>query len=48
MLEHYFIKPSTVDRIRANVAGAFIEHYVAWMEAQGYSARNVFKRVPIL
>ena len=29
MLEHYFVKPATVDRIRANVAGAYIEHYVS-------------------
>lgn len=48
MLERYFIKPSTVDRIRANVAGAYIEHYVEWMRAQGYADRNVFKRVPVL
>ena len=48
MLERYFIKPPTVDRIRANVAGAYIEHYVEWMHSQGYAARNVFKRVPVL
>lgn len=48
MLERYYVRPVTVDRIRANVAVTYIEHYVAWMEAQGYSARNVFKRVPIL
>lgn len=48
MLERYYVKPATVDRIRANVAGAFIEHYVEWLQAQGYAARNVFKRVPIL
>jgi integrase/recombinase XerD len=48
MLEHYFVKPVTVDRIRANVAGAYIEHYVKWMQAQGYAARSFFRRVPIL
>jgi len=48
MLEHYFLRPATVDRIRANVAGAYIEHYVSWLRAQGYADRNVFKRVPIL
>jgi site-specific recombinase XerD len=48
MLEHYFLKPATVDRIRANVAGTYIEHYVSWLRAQGYADRNVFKRVPIL
>ena len=48
MLEHYFIRPATVDRIRANAAGAYIEHYVTWLRAQGYADRNVHKRVPIL
>lgn len=48
MLERYYIRPVTVDRIRANVAATYIEHYVAWMKAQGYSARNVFRRVSIL
>jgi site-specific recombinase XerD len=48
MLEHYYVRPATVDRIRANVAGAFIERYVEWLQAQGYAARNVFRRVPIL
>lgn len=48
MLERYFIRPATVDRIRANVAGAYIEHYVSWLRAQGYADRNVTKRVPIL
>lgn len=48
MLERYYVKPATVDRIRANVAGAYIEHYVSWLRAQGYADRNVFKRVPIL
>ena len=48
MLEHYFVRPATVDRIRANVAGAYFEHYVNWLRAQGYADRNVFRRVPIL
>ena len=48
MLEHYFVRPATVDRIRANVAGAYIEHYVSWLRTQGYADRNVFRRVPIL
>lgn len=48
MLELYFLKPATVDRILANVAGAYIEHYVSWLRTQGYADRNVLKRVPIL
>jgi integrase/recombinase XerD len=48
MLERYFVRPGTVDRIRANVAGAYIEHYVERKQAQGYAARNFFRHVPIL
>ena len=48
MLELYFIKPSTVDRIRANLFGGIIERYVEWMRSRGYAARNVYRRVPIL
>lgn len=48
MLENYFFKPATVDRIRANVAGAYIEHYVNWMQSEGYAARNIYRRVPML
>lgn len=33
MLEHYFLKPATVDRIRANAAGVYIERYVSWLRA---------------
>jgi len=48
MLEHYYIKPSTIDRIRANWLAPQIESYVQWMHNAGYAARNVFRRVPIL
>jgi site-specific recombinase XerD len=48
MLEKYFVKPSTIDRIRACWLAPQIERYVEWMYAQGYANRNVFKRVPIL
>jgi hypothetical protein len=48
MLERYFVKPATVDRIRASWIGGPIEQYVGWLSEQGYAARNVFRRVPIL
>src|ERR1035441_9073441 len=48
MLEHYFVRPSTIDRIRASWLAPQIEQYVEWMEAQGYHLRNFFRRVPIL
>lgn len=48
MLERYFVKPSTVDRIRASWLAQEIERYVEWMDSQGYAIRNVYKRVPVL
>ena len=48
MLERYFIKPETIDRIRNAWLGEPIERYVSWLTEQGYSARNVYRRVPLL
>jgi len=48
MLEHYFVRPTTVDRIRAAWLGEPIERYVAWLRGNGYAARNVAVRVPLL
>ena len=48
MLNRYFIRPTTVDRIRASWVGDAIERYVVWLDEQNYAARNVFVRVPIL
>jgi DNA replication protein DnaC len=46
MLEKYFLKPSTVDRIRAHWLAPQIERYVEWMQAQGYADRSILRRVP--
>jgi site-specific recombinase XerD len=48
MLERYFVRPETVDRIRASWIGPPIERYVARLTEQGYAARSVYHRVPIL
>ena len=48
MLNRYFIRPTTVDRIRASWIGDAIERYVVWLGEQNYAARSVFVRVPIL
>jgi integrase/recombinase XerD len=48
MLERYFIRPDTIDRIRASWIGEAIERYVVWLTERGYASRNVFRRVPIL
>ena len=41
MLEEYFVRPDTVDRIRASWIGPEVERYVAWLAGQGH-------RVPLL
>lgn len=48
MLERYFVKPQTVDRIRALWLGLEIERYVVWLSEQGYADRTVLRRVPLL
>ena len=48
MLNRYFIRPTTVDRIRASWVGDAIERYVVWLDEQNYAGRNVFVRVTIL
>ena len=48
MLEQYFVRPQTVDRIRGSWIGPAIEQYVSWLTDRGYAARNVFRRVPML
>ena len=47
MLEQYFVKPSTIDRLRGSWIATEIEAYVAWLAEQGYSAKSVWRRVPI-
>jgi integrase/recombinase XerD len=48
MLDRYFVRPATVDRVRASWIGETIEQYVTWLADRGYAARNVFRRVPLL
>jgi site-specific recombinase XerD len=48
MLESYFVKPQTVDRVRASWIGVEVERYVAWMTEHGYSSRCVARRVPLV
>ena len=48
MLESYFIKPETVDRIRSSWIGPQIEQYVTWLSDHRYSTRCVWRRVPLL
>jgi site-specific recombinase XerD len=48
MLERYFVRPATIDRIHSCWIGKAIEQYVAWLVEQDYAAQNVLCRVPIL
>lgn len=48
MLEEYFVRPDTVDRIRTSWIGPGVECYVAWLAGQGYRPRTVLHRVPLL
>jgi integrase/recombinase XerD len=48
VLNRYFIRPTTVDRIHASWIGDAIERYVVWLTEQKYAARNVAFRVPVL
>lgn len=48
MLEQYFVRPETIDRIRSGWLGEPIEQYVTWLTENRYRPRNVFRRVPIL
>ena len=48
MLERFFLKPQTVDRIMGCWLGQNIELYAAALCETGYSARSILRRVPIL
>ena len=48
MLENYYVRPETVDRIRSSWIISAIEQYVAWMAEHRYTERSVLHRVPIL
>lgn len=48
MLEHFFVKPQTVDRIMGCWLGAQIDQYVTALCEQDYAARSIYRRVPIL
>jgi len=48
MLEQYFLRPTTVDRIRSNWLAPQIEQYVEWMHAQKYAEYSITHRIAIL
>ena len=48
MLERYFHRPVTADRIRALWLGPQIERYVGWLEARRASSASVLRHVSTL
>ena len=47
MLEKYFVRPETIDRIRGCWIADAIEQYVTWLSSQRYSPRTVLRQVPV-
>src|SRR5258708_11108081 len=47
MLERFFIRPNTVDRIRSSWIGGAIEQYVTWLTERKYAPRTIYRRVPL-
>ena len=48
MLDSYYVRPETVDRIRASWIAPAIEQYVTWLTQRHYSASSILRRIPIL
>jgi len=48
MLENYYVRPTTADRVRESWIASAVEQYVAWLAEQRYTTRSVLHRVPIL
>lgn len=48
MLEGYYVRPQSVDRIRGSWIGVEIERYVGWLAERSYSRASVRCRVPVL
>lgn len=48
MLEQYYVRPVTVDRVRTSWIVPAIEQYVGWLAERRYSSRTVSRRIPLL
>lgn len=48
MLERFFTRPDTIDRISSSWIGGAIEQYVTWLAERHFSSRTICRRVPIL
>jgi integrase/recombinase XerD len=48
MLEIYYVRPVTIDRIRGSWIAPAIEQYVGWLAQQRFTSRSVRHCIPIL
>ncbi|MFP3558915.1 site-specific integrase [Paraburkholderia sp. SIMBA_049] len=48
MLENYYLRPETVDRVRAVWIASAIEQYVNWLAEQHYTASSISRRISVL
>lgn len=48
MLEKYYIRPATIDRIHESWIAPEVEQYVSWMAEQRYTDSSVSRRIPIV
>src|SRR5438128_10300720 len=48
MLERYYVRPVTVDRVRTSWIVAASEQYVGWLAEWRYASRSVLRRIPLL
>ena len=48
MLEKYYIKPTTIDRIHHSWIASAVEQYVSWMAERRYTDSSVSRRIPIV
>lgn len=48
MLEQYYVRPVTLDRIRGSWIASPIEQYVASLTTQRYARSSVSRRIPLL
>ena len=48
MLDQYYVRPTTVDRVRRSWIASAIEAYASWLTAQRYRQRSILQRIPIV
>lgn len=48
MLEKFYVRPETVDRVLSSWIGNSVEMYVRWLVEHGYSSKTISRRIPIL